>query len=90
MVESAICIKIGERVVPSMLNWLTNEVVIKRYQLLGAEHLQSEGIDVISSTFKTGDLLEEYQDYLDDYISNFQVEESADGVKKSKKVARLL
>ena len=89
MVESAVCLRIAEATVPKALEWLVNEVVIKRYQLLGAEHLQSEGIDVISSTYKAGGILDEYTQYLDDYISNIQAK-TEEGVLTSKRKLRML
>ena len=68
MVESAICVYIGETVVPDNLKWITNEVVIQRYQLIGAEHLEAEGIDVLSSTYRSpSELLENYFLFLDSY-----------------------
>lgn len=89
MVEGAICLRIGEPQVPKALEWLANEVVIKRYQLLGAEHLQSETIDVIANSFKRGDLLSEYEDYIDSYINNIQ-SKTEDGIQVRGKRARML
>lgn len=74
IVESAICVKVGAKEVPKLLEWMATEVVVKRYQLIGAEHLEAESIDVISSTFKSGDFLEEYEDFIEDYLSKFDAE----------------
>ena len=89
MVESAISLRVGEPQVPKALEWLSNEIVIRRYQLLGAEHLQSETIDVIASTFKRGDILAEYTEYIDSYINNIQAK-SEEGKIVSKKRLRML
>lgn len=89
MVEGAICLRVGEPQVPKALEWLTNEIVIRRYQLLGAEHLQSETIDVIASTFKRGDILAEYTEYIDSYINNIQAK-TEDGKQVSGKRLRML
>ena len=85
MVESAICVYIGETVVPDNLKWITNEVVIQRYQLIGAEHLESEGIDVLSSKYRNpAELLNNYFLYLDSYNNTKKAH------KTSNKKARLL
>lgn len=85
MVESAICVYIGETVVPDNLKWITNEVVIQRYQLIGAEHLEAEGIDVLSSTYRSpSELLENYFLFLDSYNN------TKDSNEASSKKARLL
>ena len=89
MVESAICLRVGEPQVPKALEWLTNEIVIRRYQTIGVEHLQSETIDVIASTFKRGDILSEYEDYIQSYIDNVQAN-SEEGKKVSNKKLRML
>ena len=88
-IESAVCLRIGESSVPKALEWLVSEVVIKRYQLIGAEHLLSESIDVIASTFKRGDILDDYEDYLQSYIDNIQAK-SESGKIASKRKLRML
>lgn len=89
MVESAICLRIGENKVPKALEWLTDEIVIRRFQLIGAEHLQSETIDVIASTFKRGDFLKEYEAYIQSYIDNVQAK-TEEGKLVSNKRLRML
>lgn len=89
VIESALALRIGEETVPKVLHWLVNEVVVKRYQLLGAEHLQSEGIDVISSTYKRGDIFGEYTQYIDAYIDNVQAK-TEEGKLVSKRKLRML
>lgn len=89
MVEGAICLRIGEPIVPPALHWLTNEVVIKRYQLLGMEHLQSETIDVITNSIKRGNILDEYEDDIQSYIDNVQAN-LEEGKKVLGKRARML
>lgn len=89
MVEDAISLRVGEPQVPKALEWLSSEIVIRRYQLLGAEHLQSETIDVIGTTFKRGDILAEYTEYIDSYINNIQAK-SEEGKIVSKKRLRML
>ena len=88
-VENAVCLRVGEPQVPKMLEWLVNEVVIKRYQQIGTEHLLSEAIDVLSSTFKRGDMLEEYEAYLVYYIENIQAK-SEDGKQIALRKLRML
>lgn len=89
MVEGALCLRIGETEVPKALEWLVDEVVIKRYQLLGAEHLLSETIDVIANSFKRGNLLEEYDDFIQNYIDNIQAK-TEEGKLVSNKRLRML
>ena len=70
MVDDAICLRIGVEEVPEKLQWIANEVVIKRFQLIGAEHLEQEGIDVLSSTYRNPSaLLAEYDSYFSNYIA---------------------
>ena len=89
MVESAICLRVGEPQVPKALEWLTNEIVIRRYQIIGAEHLQSETIDVIASTFKRGDILSEYEGYIQSYIDNVQANSEEGKIVSNKKLRML-
>ena len=85
MVESAICLYVDEESVPDKLAFIVNEVVIQRYQLIGAEHLESEGIDVLSSTYRNpSELLANYFHYLDSYLNTKKSH------KTSNKKARLL
>lgn len=56
---NAILNEIGAEELPIQLEYIVTETAIKRFQLIGTEHLKSEGIDVISQNFIT-DLLEPY------------------------------
>ena len=70
MVDDAICLRVGVETVPEKLQWIANEIVIKRFQLIGAEHLESEGIDVLSSTYRNpSTILDEYSAYFANYIA---------------------
>lgn len=89
MVEGAISLRIGEPQVPKALEWLTNEIVIRRYQMIGTEHLQSETIDVIASTFKRGDILGEYESYIQSYIDNVQANSEEGKIASNKKLRML-
>lgn len=53
---STICVYLGIDSLPSELEFVAEELVIIRFNKLGVEHLSSEKIDVISSTFRTDDL----------------------------------
>ena len=88
-IGNAVMLRIGETQIPKMLEWLVNEVVVKRYQQIGTEHLLSEAIDVLSSTFKRGDMLEEYEPYLTYYIENIQAK-SEDGKQIALRKLRML
>lgn len=70
IVEDAIRLYINEPSIPAQLEWIVTELTIKRYHLLEAEHLSGEGADVISYSYKDGNILEEYTDLLDTYIDN--------------------
>ena len=59
---------IGETVLPDSLMYIVVETVIARYNRLGSEGLQSEGIDVISQTF-IEDLMAPYQAQISGYLS---------------------
>ena len=77
MFENAVCLKIGGKEVPEELEWIVNECVIKRFQLIGAEHLESEGIDVLSSAYRNPSiLLDEYDSYFSAYIAIYNDEET--------------
>lgn len=53
---------------PLQLEYIVVECSISRYNRMGSEGLQSEGIDVISSTYVL-DILEPYKPYMDAYRS---------------------
>lgn len=82
--ENALMLLIGEHQVPKQLEWIINEVVVKRYQQLGAEHLQSESIDSISNTFVQGDLLSDYLPYINAYIANNAEEKPESSIRRVK------
>ena len=64
----AIQLLIKEDVVPDSLAYIAVETTIARYNRLGSEGLQSEGIDVISQTF-IEDLMTPYQAQISNYVS---------------------
>ena len=64
----AIQLLIKEDVVPDSLAYIAVETTIARYNRLGSEGLQSEGIDVISQTF-IEDLMTPYQTQISGYLS---------------------
>lgn len=64
----AILLLIKEEVLPDSLAYIAVETTIARYNRLGSEGLQSEGIDVISQTF-IEDLMAPYQAQLNNYVS---------------------
>lgn len=79
MFEDAVCLKVGTNEVPRMLEWIVNECVIKRYQLIGAEHLETEGIDVLSSTYRNpAELLDEYDSFFKNYLKLYANEDNDD------------
>lgn len=72
IVEDAVMLRVGTEEVPKQLHWIVNEVVIKRFQLMGAEHLVQESIDVLSSTYRNpSELLMEYDSYFSNYLALF-------------------
>lgn len=53
--------------VPQELQFVIENVVIKRYRRLGAEGIAIEKIDVLSTTYESGDDFAEYFDIMQKY-----------------------
>jgi len=68
----------GDTTFPEELNWVAEELTIKRYNKLSAEGLESEGISGIVHKFET-DMLGEFTETLDRYI---QVRDGRSGGKR--------
>lgn len=66
---------------PPQLAYIAEEIVVKKYRRLGNEGVQSEKIDVLTTTFNSSRYLDEYIPYLELYKKNT--------LKKNKKL-RLL
>lgn len=54
-------------VVPAELQFVLESVVIKRYRRIGAEGIAIEKIDVLSTTYESGDDFAEYLDIMNHY-----------------------
>lgn len=55
--------------IPKQLEYIAEEVAIKRYRRIGAEGITTEKIDVLSTTYSTGDF-NDYLGILDLYKKN--------------------
>lgn len=66
--SNLICLYIGQDVLPSKLNWIVEEIAIKRFRKIGSEGLKAESIDVIKSDFESNPL-SEYRLILEEYKS---------------------
>ncbi len=56
-----------KRAVPTQLTFVLENVVVKRYRRLGAEGISIEKIDVLSTTYESGDDFAEYFDIMQKY-----------------------
>jgi hypothetical protein len=56
-----------KRAVPTQLTFILENVVVKRYRRLGAEGISIEKIDVLSTTYESGDDFAEYFDIMQKY-----------------------
>ena len=54
-------------VVPVQLQFVLEGVVVKRYRRIGAEGIAIEKIDVLSTTYESGDDFAEYLDIMNQY-----------------------
>lgn len=59
---------IDEKEVPRNLEWIVVELTIKRYHMLGSEHLNSASVEGLNASYRTDDFLGEYKDFLDAYV----------------------
>lgn len=55
---------------PDELGFIAEDIAIKKYRRMGNEGVQSEKIDVLTTTFSSSKYLEEYIPYLDLYKKN--------------------
>lgn len=66
-----ICIYLGVEELPTALNFIAEQMVVIRYNRLGAEGITTEKIDVLSTTYSYNiDELAPYKDVLDSYSLN--------------------
>lgn len=57
-------------VFPDELGFIAEDIAVKKYRRMGNEGVQSEKIDVLTTTFSSSKYLEEYIPYLDLYKKN--------------------
>ena len=55
---------------PDELGFIAEDIAVKKYRRMGNEGVQSEKIDVLTTTFSSSKYLEEYMPYLDLYKKN--------------------
>lgn len=60
----------SKRYPPIQLQFVLENVVVKRYRRLGAEGISIEKIDVLSTTYEGGDDFAEYFDIMQRYKNN--------------------
>ena len=60
----------SKRYPPIQLQFVLENVVVKRYRRLGAEGISVEKIDVLSTTYEGGDDFAEYFDIMQKYKNN--------------------
>jgi len=77
LVTDRILAYIEETELPKSLEWIVVEVCIKRFHLLGSEHLNSAGVEGMSASYKTDNLLNEYKEFLDSYIATKETPKQA-------------
>ncbi|MDW3787309.1 MULTISPECIES: phage head-tail connector protein [Staphylococcus] len=68
----SVLLPIGVNSVPSELNYIVEEVSIKRYNRIGAEGMTSESVDGRSNTFQAND----FDEYMED-IARFYPTDSS-------------
>ena len=66
---NTINVYLGVSVLPDELSFVVDELVVARYRRLGAEGIDTEKIDVLSTKY-TADNLKPYYALLDEYKSN--------------------
>ena len=62
-----LCVYLGITSLPRELNFVAEQLVITRYNRLGSEGIQTEKIDVLSTTYESGDDFAEYLDIMNQY-----------------------
>ena len=85
LITDRILAYIEEEEIPKSLEWIVIEATIKRFNLLGSEHLNSASVEGINASYKTDNLLGDYKEYLDGYILS-----KAEPKEASAKKVRLL
>jgi hypothetical protein len=68
--------------VPLELRFILENVIVKRYRKLGAEGITIEKIDVLSTTYESGDDFAEYFDIMQYYKNKYYDQTSGDSKKK--------
>jgi hypothetical protein len=68
--------------VPLELRFILENVIVKRYRKLGAEGITIEKIDVLSTTYESGDDFAEYFDIMQYYKNKYYDQTSGDSNKK--------
>ena len=63
--QNAVRLYINSPIVPDELNFIVEEMAIKRYRMVGSEHLNSETIGNVSFSYSEG--LTEYKTFLDQH-----------------------
>ena len=64
--SNSICLYISQDTLPEKLQWVAEEITIKRYRKIGSEGLKAESIDVIKNDFESNPI-GEYKKFLDEY-----------------------
>lgn len=67
--EDTVRVYIASPTIPTELQWICEDIAIKKFRMVGSEHLTSESIDGIS--FNYADVLEPYKVTLDRYASAY-------------------
>ena len=68
LVKDRVLAYIDEEAVPKSLEWVVVEATIKRFQLLGSEHLTSASVEGLNASYNTNNLLSDYKEFLDGYV----------------------
>ena len=63
--QNAVRLYINSPIVPDELNFIVEEMAIKRFRMVGSEHLTSETVGNVSFSYSEG--LAEYQKFLDQH-----------------------
>ena len=63
--QNAVRLYINAPIVPDELNFIVEEMAIKRFRMVGSEHLNSETIGNVSFSYSEG--LAEYRTFLDQH-----------------------
>lgn len=72
---------ISKKYPPEQLQFVLENVVVKRYRRLGAEGIYIEKIDVLSTTYESGDDFAEYFDIMQKYKNKIDGKNSPRGFR---------